>query len=129
MSTLLHYRLPLTSLNFLVLGKFEITKKKIQDNIVELGGTVAPTISYKVGLCVIPHGDNSLDNLSEKIRTHLEEKQIPVISENFVHKVKEKSKLVPVLDFLVSSWGQSVSFVYLLYGGFYLHGPKFCKVL
>ena len=70
---------------------------------------MAPTISYKVGLCVIPDGDDSLDNLSEKIRTHLEEKQIPVISENFVHKVKEKSKLVPVLEFLVSSWGQSVS--------------------
>lgn len=70
---------------------------------------MAARVSYKVGLCVIPDGDDMLEKISEKILTQLEEKQIPVIGERFISEVKEKGKLVPVLDHLLSSWGQSVS--------------------
>ena len=99
----------MTSFNFLLQGKLKATKKKLTEIIIELGGTVATTVSYKVGLCVIPDGDDSLEKLSEKTVTQLEEKQIPVIGESFITAVKEKGKLVPVLDFLLSSWGHSVS--------------------
>lgn len=99
----------MTSFNFLLQGKLKGTKKKLAEVIVELGGTVATTVSYKVGLCVIPDGEGSLEKLPEKTLTQLEEKQIPVIGESFVNEVKEKGKLVPILDYLLSSWGQSVS--------------------
>ena len=99
----------MASFNFLLQGKLKATKKKLTEIIVELGGTVVTTVSYKVSLCVIPDGDGSLEKLPEKTLRQLEEKQIPVIGERFITEVKEKSKLVPVLDFLLSSWGQSVS--------------------
>lgn len=101
--------MPLISFNFLLQGRLKATKKKLADDIIELGGTVAPTISYKVGLCVIADDDGSLEKLAEKVRTQLEEKQIPVIGESFISEVKEKGKLVPILDYLLSSWGQNVS--------------------
>lgn len=99
----------MASFNFLLQGRLKATKKKLTEIIVELGGTVATTVSYKVGLCIIPDGDGSLEKLPEKTLTQLEEKQIPVIGESFIIEVKGKGKLVPVLDFLLSSWGQSVS--------------------
>jgi len=76
--------------------------------VTELGGTIATTISYKVGLCIIPDGDDSIEKLSERTLAQLEEKQIPVVGESFITEVKEKGKLVPILDHLLSSWGQSV---------------------
>ena len=88
---------------------------------MELGGSVVTTVSHKVGLCVIPDGDESLDKLSEKMQTQLEEKQIPVIGESFINQVKKNGKLVPVLDHLLSSWGQNVrlcfscNYNYILY--------------
>lgn len=74
-----------------------------------MGGSVVATISYKVGLCIIPDGEGSLERLAEKALTQLEEKQIPVIGESFISEVKEKGKLVPVLGYLLSSWGENVS--------------------
>jgi len=108
-------RLPLASFNFLLQGKLKTTKKKLAEIISELGGTVATTVSYKVGICIIPDGDGALEKLPEKILTQLEEKQIPVVGESFISEVKEKGKLVPVLDHLLSSWGQSVSQANILF--------------
>ncbi|XP_065898100.1 poly [ADP-ribose] polymerase 1-like isoform X2 [Dysidea avara] len=99
--------LPLASFNFLLQGKPKSTKKGLTEMITELGGTITTTINYKVGLCIIPDGDDSLEKLSERTLAQLEEKQIPVVGESFITGVKEKGKLVPILDHLLSSWGQS----------------------